>query len=141
MSKSILTLFVAVALVSAAALGDDKTWIHVDPDDVLEGEWSDASNWDTGVPGAGDDAYLTSTDGSYVVNVNDVVSNLGVLWLENTGGQTVTLNINADLGTAANWAHLYMLQGSVINVNGTVQLGLEPTTISGKVVVNDGGTL
>ena len=143
MNKSILTLFMAVALVSAAALGADTTWTHVDPNDVWTGEWSDASNWDIGVPGAGDDAYLTNTLGSYVVNMNGVASKLGRLILSNAVGKTVTLNLNANLGWDDNWALLDIWQGGIVNVNGKYRLGLpdEGHLRGGKLVVNDGGEL
>ncbi len=71
MKKSIVTLFVAVALVSATAFGADTIWTNVDPNVVLTGDWSTAGNWDNGVPGSvDDDAYLTNTLNSYVVNMN-----------------------------------------------------------------------
>ena len=140
MNKSILTLCVAVALMSAAALGADSTWTHVDPNDVWTGEWSDASNWDIGVPGAGDDAYLTNTVGSYAVNMDDVAPNFGILRLSNAGGKPVTLNIHANVGVAESWAYLSAREGSIVNVNGTYQLGVQGG-LYGKLVVNNGGYL
>ena len=143
MNKSVLTLFLAVALVSAAALGADTTWTHVDPNDVWTGEWSTAGYWDNGVPEVGDDAYLTNTLNSYVVNMNNVTTNFGYLVLSNAVGKTVTLNLNANVGTDSKWAHLNMYQGSVVNVNGTYRLGLSPDghMRGGKIVVNNGGYL
>ena len=145
MNKSILTLFAVVTLASVAALGADSTWSHVDPDDVWIGEWSDASNWDSGVPGdsTNDMANLTSTVGSYIVNMDHAAPGIGILTLSNAVGKTVTLNLNAEVDTDTSWAFLDMMQGAIVNVNGTYRLGLPDTgnLQGGKLVVNDGGYL
>ena len=59
-------ILVCLALMSSAAYADENDWIGT------SGNWSDAVNWSlTWLPGAGDNVYLTQSDGTdRVVTLN-----------------------------------------------------------------------
>ncbi len=141
----VVALVLALTVVGAQA---DTTWINVDANDVLEGVWSDAANWDNGVPGEVT-AYLNSELNSYVVNWNVLDKNFehALLVMTNAPGQTVTLNVNHYLvtsggGNTAQRPILNLGGGGVVNVNnGGVFAVTVSYPIKGTINVNSGGTV
>lgn len=111
----ILSMFWGVSVASAA------TKVFVGPSG---GTWENPANWNpAGVPTAGDDVFVTSTN-----PINVIVSAGQVINFNNLTIATGTLTLNGDIGTGTNitvnqW-------GSLVQGNGNLQ------KISGSLILN-----
>lgn len=113
-----------LALGSAVSPAQGAVWTNVVDGTVVTGRWHDAANWDPGVPVAGENANLTSTLYSYVVEHDEVTTTYtnATLAMGNSGGNTVTLNVitnmegDADYGNTSGRFTLNLGSGAIVNV-------------------------
>ncbi|MFN8178933.1 MAG: T9SS type A sorting domain-containing protein [bacterium] len=103
--------------------GATVSWIN-----ASGGVWSSPSNWDSGVPGASDDAVITLA-GTYTVTL-DVNASVASLTL---GGASGTQTLSASSRT------LTLGGASAVNANGA--LTLSSSTVGGTGSLTNGGTL
>ena len=95
----------------------------------VSGSWTTGSNWTTGVPGVGDDVWITAS-GSYIISA--VVPTFARSLTVNAAGATLTNTSTLSLGgLLALTAGTYSLNGGAI-VGGTIAVG------GGGFVVNSG---
>ncbi len=100
-------LVVAIAAAGTAARGATVTW-----NAAADGNWSNAANWDTGVPGSGDDVVFDGTSTfNCTVDVDVPAGTIGNLTLDT--GYTGTVTIQADL-----YCGVCTLNEGTLDING-----------------------
>jgi hypothetical protein len=82
---TVATIALLMVLLAPPALAATTNWIGD------SGNWSVPSNWDNGVPAAGDDAFLTSNTKSKTATLDTVTPLLNSVVVDGTGGFTFTL--------------------------------------------------
>jgi hypothetical protein len=143
-SLACVALFFLAPWVIAPAAAQNTVWTHVVADSVVTGSWTEASNWNNGVPansGAYSNALLANTVNSYAVNVDSMPPAFAQLIMTNAPGQTVTLNVYTNMDGST--AHLATLREAVINVhtNGKMNFVMGDHVYNTRMTVKNGGLL
>lgn len=130
----------------------DTTWTNLPPGGV----WSDAANWNNGVPD-GNVAFLTNTTASYAVDF-DGAGTIEKFLISNAGGHLTTLDINggtlicanSEVGWSANGAHAAWIgpaarvtvnSGGTLHFDDAIRIDDADLLVDGGVVTNRGSVL
>ncbi|RMF59324.1 MAG: hypothetical protein D6748_06680, partial [Calditrichaeota bacterium] len=143
-STTIRKIFLLCFLISTAMYGGDVFW-----NNPSGGNWSDGTNWDTGLaPQPGDNVFIT-LDGTYTITL-DVNMDVNSLALgAATGTQTLAATsrtLNATIGMTINANGVLQLDNSNtvnagITSTGTIYIRGQGNTMNGALTLQTGSLM
>lgn len=135
--RASIILALLLSFQSVKLIADTHTWTGTAGD----GSWSNASNWDIGVPSNFDDVIFNNGDTVTVININTRPNNLTI-----SGNSLITLgyrmaiygNLTVSSGELNFNNQRFSIGGSILINGGTLKLGNVTMTLSNGLVLSSG---